>query len=193
MVFLALNLGRFFRHAVALLSVIAILMKFIPDNLNYGLFIHYWPPFSVGIALTYIHKNKIEFRVNSAFSTTQQLAFMAIAICVAGYLSPTQLHTSPFLFATVFAVFLWFFSGLEKYLQRMKRSRNPDTVLSLLLPGGTQVPEEESKENISAGDEGYSIRVALPELEVAAQACDNLTHRHPTPLYTNADGNKRTI
>ena len=123
-VFFALYLGRFFRHAVVLLSVIAILMKFIPDNLNYGLFIHYWPPFSVGIALAYIHKNKIEFRMGSAFSTAQQLAFLVIAICIAGYLSPTQLHTSPFLFATVFGVFLWFFSGLEKYLQRMKRSRN---------------------------------------------------------------------
>lgn len=123
-VFLALYLKKFYRHTIALVSVFAVLISFIPLNINYGLFIHYWPSFSVGIALAYLHRHGMHFRLNSAVKAILLMAVVVLTSCVAAYASPGQLHTSPILFALAFGINLWFFSDLERVLQIMKKSGN---------------------------------------------------------------------
>jgi len=64
-VFLALCLGRFYRLVIALVTLASLVVMVIPNNLNFGLFIHYWPSFAVGIGLAYLHRNGLQLHVNS--------------------------------------------------------------------------------------------------------------------------------
>jgi len=121
-VFLALYLGKYYKHAIALLSGVAILLKLFPVNFNYGLFIHYWPSFSFGIALAYLHRNEIRFHPDSKGKKALLLVLVITTIQLISYMSPIPLHTSPILFAAGFGIYLWFFSDLENVLKRMKQS-----------------------------------------------------------------------
>ena len=124
-VFIALCSGKYFRHVIAGVTVVA--LAIIPFNIviNYGLFIHYWPSFSVGIVLAYLHKSghwfKPEGNLKSIF-----FVFCFIATC---YLLTIEIIQNPtsnnnLVFSIGFGFMLWFFAYLEKYLLSLKNSNN---------------------------------------------------------------------
>ena len=124
-VFLALCFGKYYKYLVTAVSFIALLILFIPININYGLFIHYWPSFSIGIALAYLHRNGVWFlpRLKNSFIL---LVFFLIAIIL---LSNTDLleinkNIKTFFFAISFGVFLWVISNIEKVLVNIKNTNN---------------------------------------------------------------------
>jgi peptidoglycan/LPS O-acetylase OafA/YrhL len=123
-VFLALCLGRFYRHAIALVSAVAILLIFIPNNVSFGLFIHYWPSFAVGIALAYLHRNELKFRIDSPKKSALLFVLTCVAIGIA-YLAPAiKISTNFLVFASIFGAGLWFFADLEILLRRWKNSES---------------------------------------------------------------------
>ena len=130
-VFLALCLGRFYRHAIALVTFFAVLLMFIPNNVNYGLFIHYWPSFAVGIALAYLHRNELRFHIDSVKKFALLMALTCVTMWIA-YLAPAiQISTNFLVFASIFGIGLWLYSDLEVVLQRWKNSRNRASVFLL--------------------------------------------------------------
>ncbi|MCB1689432.1 MAG: acyltransferase [Halioglobus sp.] len=132
-VFIALCLGRYYRHAIALVTLVSLLLIIIPNSVNYGLFLHYWPAFSVGILLAYLHRNGIELHINSARNVMLLVVFTAITLAYAAYIHPIQIRTQFLAFASIFGALLWLYSDLELVLQRLKRS-NSWLVYILLEP-----------------------------------------------------------
>lgn len=124
-VFSALCFGKYYKYLIAAVSLFALIILFIPININYGIFIHYWPSFSIGIALAYLHRNGIWFqpRLKNSFIL---LVFFLIAIIL---LSNTEFleinkNIKTFFFAIFFGMFLWLISNIERVLVDIKNSNN---------------------------------------------------------------------
>lgn len=121
-VFLALCLGRFYRHVIALVTLGSLAVMVIPNNLNFGLFIHYWPSFAVGIGLAYLHQNGMQLRVNSTRNLVLLILLTAVTLAYAAYVHPIHIRTNHLVFSSIFGALLWLFSDLELVLQRLKHS-----------------------------------------------------------------------
>ena len=123
-VFIALCLGRFYRVAIALVTLVSLLLMIIPNSLNFGVFLHYWPAFSVGILLAYLHQNEIKMHVNSIKNVVLLIVLTAITLAYAAYVHPIHIRTNFLVFASIFGALLWLYSDLELVLQRLKNSNN---------------------------------------------------------------------
>lgn len=123
-VFFALCLGKFYRHAIALVSIVAIALIFIPNSINFGLFIHYWPSFSVGIALAYLHRNELKFHVDTKRNGLILFAVTATTLLTLAYAPTITISTNFFIFALIFGGMLWFYADVEEVLKRWKNSGN---------------------------------------------------------------------
>lgn len=123
-VFVALSLGRFYRHTIALVTVVSLLVMAIPNTLNFGLFIHYWPSFAVGIGLAYLHKNAVFMHVDSLRSVMLFIVLLTATLGLAAYVHPIRIRSNFLVFSLIFGALLWLFSDLEQVLQRLKRSES---------------------------------------------------------------------
>ncbi len=132
-VFIALCLGKFYRHAIALVTLLSLLLAIIPNDVNHGLFLHYWPAFSVGILLAYLHRYGIKLHLNSWRNALVLIAGSAITLACAAYIHPIQIRTQFLGFALIFGALLWLYADAELVLQRLKRS-NSWLVYLLLEP-----------------------------------------------------------
>jgi peptidoglycan/LPS O-acetylase OafA/YrhL len=132
-VFLALCLGRLYRHAIVLVTLASLLAMVVPNNLNFGLFIHYWPSFAIGIGLAYLHRNGVQLRVNSTRNLALLILLTAVTLAFAAYVHPIHIRTNHLVFSSIFGALLWLFSDLEIVLQRLKDS-NSRIVYFLLEP-----------------------------------------------------------
>jgi len=100
------------------------LVMVIPNSLNFGLFIHYWPSFAVGIGLAYLHRNGIQLHVNSFRKLVLLLMLTAVTLAFAAYVHPIHIRTNHLVFSSIFGALLWLFSDLEIVLQRLKNSKS---------------------------------------------------------------------
>lgn len=121
-VFVALCFKKYYKHIITIISVAALLAMLIPDEINHGLFIHYWPSFSVGIILAYLHRN----RVWSNSYLKKKVAKLIATVTVTGLLvsSVSWLGENQIFFAVIFGMFLWTISDIEKVLNKIKSSKN---------------------------------------------------------------------
>ncbi len=123
-VFIALCLGRFYRLAIAIVTLASLLLMVIPNTLNFGFFLHYWPAFSVGILLAYLHQYEIKLQVNSRQNVVLLIVLTAMTLGYAAYVHPIHIRTNFLVFASIFGALLWLFSDLEIVLQRLKSSNH---------------------------------------------------------------------
>jgi peptidoglycan/LPS O-acetylase OafA/YrhL len=120
-VFVALCFKQYYRHIIILVSVASLLAMFISDEINYGLFIHYWPSFSVGIILAYLHRNKVW---SNSFLTNNTALLISVFAATGLLLSSVAYSHHRILFAVSFGIFLWVISDIEKVMNRIKNSEN---------------------------------------------------------------------
>jgi peptidoglycan/LPS O-acetylase OafA/YrhL len=119
---LALYFRKYYRHIIFIISIAAILTMFIPNKINFGLFIHYWPSFSVGILLAYLYRNGVQsvsLLKNKAVLIVTSLFATVLLISSVNFLGPRAI-----LFAVCFGLFLWTISDIEKTLNKIKNSEN---------------------------------------------------------------------
>ncbi len=121
-VFLALNFRQYYRHAIAIVSGVALLLMVVPAEINKGLFIHYWPSFSVGVGLAYLHRSGFWAGRVLRSKATQFVAMVLVTALLIG--SVAVLEGNHLAFALCFGVFLWAVSGFEKFLGRIKNGDN---------------------------------------------------------------------
>lgn len=123
-VFISLYFKSYYKHVILLISALAIVNMVLPFGVNYGLFIHYWPSFSVGILLAYLFKFKLTLSKvapkldNFVFSTVALFVFILMLVLV------LDADPSSFFFALFFGFMLWCLSPLEKVLTGIKKNRN---------------------------------------------------------------------
>lgn len=120
-VFVALCFKKYYRHIIIFVSVASLLVMFVSDDINYGLFIHYWPSFSVGIVLAYLHRYKVwsnSFLINKFTQLIAVFAATGLLLSSVVY-SHNRIH-----FAVSFGIFLWVISDIEKMMNRIKNSEN---------------------------------------------------------------------
>ncbi len=133
-IFLSLFFKSYYKYIIALISFLAIINMLMPFNVNHGLFIHFWPSFSIGILLAYLFKSKLVLPIlipklnNVKFSVIALFLFILIPSLV---LSDKPSH---FLFSVLFGCVLWCTSPLEKELTRIKS--NGKSVSFYLLEAG---------------------------------------------------------
>lgn len=121
-VFLALNFRQYYRHVIAAVSVVALLLMVFPVQMNHGLFIHYWPSFSVGLGLAYLHRGGFWAERLCKGGAMQ----LAVVLLVSGLLiaSVAMSGGGHLAFALCFGAFLWAISGLERFLGQIKKGGN---------------------------------------------------------------------
>lgn len=132
-VFLALCLGKFYRHTIALVTLASLLAMVIPNDVNFGFFIHHWPSFAVGIGLAYLHQNGIQLHLDSIRNRMLLISLTAATLAFAAYVHPIGIRDNHLVFSSIFGALLWLFSDLEIVLQRLKKS-NSRVVYFLLEP-----------------------------------------------------------
>lgn len=121
-VFVALCFRKYYRHVIAIISILALMVMLIPNEINYGLFIHYWPSFSIGIVLAYFHRNGVWFNSLLKNMAAQLIAtFVVIALLIDTVSSFGQ---NQIFFAIYFGVFLWVIADVEKVINKIKNSGN---------------------------------------------------------------------
>ena len=123
-VFISLYFKSYYKHVILIISVLAIVNMVVPFGVNYGLFIHYWPSFSVGILLAYIFKSKLT--LSKILPKFDNSVFSIIALLVLILIPVLALDDKPssFLFALLFGLMLWCISPLEKVLTGIKNNKN---------------------------------------------------------------------
>jgi peptidoglycan/LPS O-acetylase OafA/YrhL len=117
-IYACLHFKNQYRLLVALLSIACIANLVFPIEFNHGLFIHFWPSFSIGILLAYLHIYKCFFRQNLQ-------CYLAFIICFSTgiYLNITnELKVQDVGFALLFGTVLWGFAAFEKILVRANNS-----------------------------------------------------------------------
>lgn len=121
-VYIALYFRKYYRYVIAMVSIVALLVMLVPAGINYGFFIHFWPSFSVGIGLAYLHRNGVWSSYLLKYKATQLIAlFIATALLIR---SVTLFDNNRLLFAFCFGVFLWVISDIEKFLNKIKNCEN---------------------------------------------------------------------
>ena len=130
-VFIALYLGRFYRPVIAAVTLVSLLFMIVPNSLNFGVFLHYWPAFSVGILLAYLHQYDIRMRIDSPRNILLLIVLTGITLAYAAYVHPIHIRTNFLVFASIFGALLWLYSDLELVLQRWKASDNRLLVMLL--------------------------------------------------------------
>jgi peptidoglycan/LPS O-acetylase OafA/YrhL len=118
MVFISLFFRGNYKISIGVITVFCWLLLFFPSSLNYGLFVHFWPSFSVGILLAYVHKANIYFRIRLVYFLIA-IAFVAFALLIQKYT-----NNDSFTFALLFGLGLWLISGAEKVLVNIKLGGN---------------------------------------------------------------------
>lgn len=120
-VYIALCFKKYYRIIITVVSIAAWFAMFISYDLNYGLFIHYWPSFSVGIGLAYLHRKKVWSNSFIKSNVTRSItAFIATGLLV----SSVVFSDNRIIFAISFGFFLWVISDVEKVMNRIKNSKN---------------------------------------------------------------------
>lgn len=176
-IFIALLFRKYYHPIILLITLLAILNIFKPINLNYGLFINYWPSFSVGIALAYLHKNNLIFKLNHKNILYNFILFF---VSVALFITSTEITlNNNLLFSLFFGTFLWLVSDLEKYLTIIKNGKNkllyyllePWLILGsmsysvYLLHGKiNQIPEMIARQFFSSSNILYGLSILLGTL-----------------------------
>jgi peptidoglycan/LPS O-acetylase OafA/YrhL len=130
-IFIALFSKQYYRLIIAIVSMLAIVNLIHPFGVNAGLFLHYWPSFSVGILLAYIFKNDLslsQILINKYIYHISSLALFLVAI-LAIIVLDTEVHR--FVFSLFFAVIIWLIAPFEKILVEVKK--NKKNILSWIL------------------------------------------------------------
>jgi peptidoglycan/LPS O-acetylase OafA/YrhL len=121
LLFLCLWLKKFYRLGVLVVTAIALYNMIFPMGLNPGLFLRYWPDFSVGIALAYLHKYELRMErwIPESF-TSYYLVLLAVTVGALSYLYPVfDVGRTAFSLGT--GVLIWLASPLESGLANIKR------------------------------------------------------------------------
>ena len=119
-VYFALYLKRYYRLCIALVTLVSLFAMYFSHHLNYGLFIHYWPSFAVGILLAYLHKSGIYFSKVSVARTIALAGAFVVGLYFLQQILPVHFNKLPLLFACGFGCVLWFIAGAENWLQSAK-------------------------------------------------------------------------
>ncbi|MFT5878198.1 MAG: peptidoglycan/LPS O-acetylase OafA/YrhL [Dokdonia sp.] len=119
-IYLLLYLKRYFKHAIIVLTILCFALISTSTNINYGLFTNYWPSFSIGIGLAYLHLQNIKYNPNSRHT------FIVIMILICGlYIDGlTNIETFNVGFSICFGCLLFCISNLEVILEKCKNSTN---------------------------------------------------------------------
>ena len=120
-VFVSLFFKSYYKYAIGLVSLVSLLVMFVPLKTNYGLFINYWPSFLVGIILAYMHRNSLYITSLLTNNILQLAAIFFVSMLV---ICSVVFNSSAFLFAVCFGMFLWVISAFEKFLNYMHGDEN---------------------------------------------------------------------
>jgi peptidoglycan/LPS O-acetylase OafA/YrhL len=122
MVYFALLFKNNYRLIIIIVTLISFAIIIFPSPFKYGLFIHYWSAFSIGIALAYLHKNNYTFSlvIKGKIAAFFVLCISLIIIFIAAN------HTGPqsIFFAAAFALLIWVISDFESVLAKVKNGKN---------------------------------------------------------------------
>jgi peptidoglycan/LPS O-acetylase OafA/YrhL len=118
-IFISMYAKSYYKLVVAIVSALAIINMFNPFDMNYGLFIHYWPSFSIGILLAYIFKSGYDFS-NISSHYIKAAALLLISLVVSLIMIFTDEEFSSLAFAFIFGAILWCISPFEAMLKRVK-------------------------------------------------------------------------
>lgn len=89
-----------------------------PNGINNGLFIHYWPPFSVGVVLAYLHRYGVW---SNCFLKNKVPQFIATLAAIGLLINTvTWFGKNGIFFAVSFEMFLWVISDIEKVMNKIK-------------------------------------------------------------------------
>lgn len=121
-VFASLLFKKYYRLLIVLVTVFAIVNQYNDLSLNFGLFIHYWPLFAIGILLAYLHRYKI--CIEKILPPSTYILLLIGYVPLVYVLITSDYGVSDFQFAILFGVFLWFVSPLEKVLSIVKTTSN---------------------------------------------------------------------
>jgi peptidoglycan/LPS O-acetylase OafA/YrhL len=121
-VFIALFCGRFYKRILGGVTILSVLVMISPEGINFGLFIHYWPAFAIGLGLSYLLRNPV---FNSLTNTTLLsgvgLTILALSVLVQTF---PELLQHDLAFPVCFGLFLVAASRVEPMLVRMKESQH---------------------------------------------------------------------
>ncbi len=135
-IFISLFFKSYYKYVIGFISVLALINMVMPFNLNHGLFIHFWPSFSVGILLAYLFKSK--FLVSNLIPDFDNVKLVLVSLCLIMLITTFVSADKPnnFIFSILFGSLLWFISPLEKRLARIK-SRGKSLSFYILEAGVT--------------------------------------------------------
>lgn len=119
-VYVALMFKSKYKLMIGLVTLISILNLIFTLNINSGLFIHFWPEFSVGIALSYLFKKG--YTIDKTSFVTLILVSMSLFTSVFLF-NPFFLGSGSLTFAILFALFLWCFYPLEFLLVKIANKK----------------------------------------------------------------------
>jgi peptidoglycan/LPS O-acetylase OafA/YrhL len=130
--FLAMLLGRFYRYAILIVTLVSLVNIVAPLGAHPGLFLNYWPMFSCGIVLAYM--TRFYFSVDSMLINNNSKLILYSLPCLSALLLfyvTVYVTKSYFVFSVLFTVFLWCAAPLEGALNRVKKGDKK--LLSLVL------------------------------------------------------------
>lgn len=123
-VFLSLFFKKYYRRLILIITITSFATVIIPLNLNYGLFLHYWHIFSVGILLAYLQKSPI--RINNLIPTEYSSyvsVILSIFILFFSVVALSNYRVGPFVFSTCFATLLWSIQPFENLLSGIRNQK----------------------------------------------------------------------
>lgn len=125
--FMALCLRKYYRLLITIVTLLSVINLVTSIPINSGVFIHFWPMFSLGIALAYLHKQGFSFeKLLGLFSGYSLIASTGLVVCSIvvffGWMK-TGLQSSLF-FAAFFAFLLWAIAPFERVLVGWKSGSN---------------------------------------------------------------------
>ncbi|MFT5812722.1 MAG: peptidoglycan/LPS O-acetylase OafA/YrhL [Psychroserpens sp.] len=119
-VFLLLYTKEHFKMVVLLFSLVCGALMLTSVHINYGIFVNYWPSFSVGIGLAYLHLNNIKFSLNT-LHVLCIIAFMSFGVLLSQL---TTIETFNLGFAICFGCLLFCISNFEQVFNKIKNGNN---------------------------------------------------------------------
>ncbi len=126
--------GRYFRPALTMLTLLALVNLIYPLGMPEGLFLYFWPTFALGMLLAWLFKRGYVLHKLLHGNAAYVVSFLMVSVVV--WLASKNLsdELGGLAFAGLFAVLLWAISPLEAWLEGVRQRSG--SVSYWMLEGG---------------------------------------------------------
>lgn len=111
---------KHYNKIILTVTAVSMALTLVPNNINAGVFLHYWPQFAVGVAIAHAHQKGI---VAKKYIGATGRGIMSLLLILLLVISTQLLSHQKLVFSILFGWFVWSVAEVEGHLATLKSEK----------------------------------------------------------------------